>query len=539
MVQRMRISHGSESLVFEKAGEKEIEKMWKEWKENPYVMYPVYFPLSKENFEKSYPHFYEFKEKWASSENQDALETEYAKKMFPGDADPKGKFNSLLDNIVYDAENYVVIRNVTIQEPQIGVNPNYGENVGKSILAEELGGHFICQALQLRKFETDLEKEYEKMNSDRAVRAASLDMELKALEESLSNGAIAHEEYISAKSSKGKEIEKLLRVRKVDFPSVLTGISLATSAGDLASALGLERPSAKIVEEARRANVIASNYASGDTSNKYLPEAVEMYSKDVGATMEAGAAYIRTKVAKRLLGTEGAVGTFFSVDKCDPLYLRAEEKAKRFHISKGSDEKTAEKMAEQDVVKNLIVPLKHLRSNLMADVYGYDTEIERQYTKEKKRTQRDGLIMIGSLIGLSALSLSPYTLLLKSSPIGGAVVIPYSIGIRTLRRLPGRLHRSLRESDRPTAKKLLKAGGKTKEIIKRPFSYMYDELEENPYASRVGRAVKSGAKKAGSGMKKGLFKAGSSIGNAISKLRKQPEKLEVKDGLTKKFTKKM
>lgn len=535
----MRISYGNESLVFEKGGRKEIEKMWKDWKENPYVMYPVYFPISKSDFEKSYPYFYEFREKWASSENQDSVEKEYSKKMFPDDPDHEAKFNRLMDSIVYDEENYIVIRNMTMREPQIGVNPNYGQDVGKSILAEELGGHFICQALQLRKFETDLEKEYEKMNSDRAVRAASVDNELKALEDGLAGGAITRDAYDSSKSEKSKELSRLRRIRTADFPAVMADIDRAMTIGDLANALGVEKPSASILEKARRAKVIASNYASGETSGKYLPESVEVYAKDVGMTMEAGAAYLRTKMAKRLLGTEGAVGTFFSVDKCDPLYLRAEERIKRSHVSKGADEKTAEKMAEHDVVKNLILPLKHLRSNLLPDVYGYDTEIERQYGKERKRTQRDGFIMIGSLIGLSALSLSPYTLLLKSSPIGGAVLIPYSIGVRTLRRLPGRLHRSLRESDRPAAKKLLKAGGKTKEIIKRPFSYIHDELEENPYTSRAGKAIKFGAKKAGSGMKKGIVKAVSSIGGALSKLRKKPETLEVKDGITKRFTKRM
>ncbi len=498
---RLRITYGSQTLSYEVMDQSEVEKMWKEWEEEPLVMIPKYFAIPKEEFERDYPGIYDLREKMINEIDKNAMK-EYAQKLFPDREDRDDVINRLFENMVNMEENYVVIRNVAISEPQVGVNSTYGEKVGKSILAEELGGHFICQAFQVRKFERDIEKAYRERN------------------------------------------------KPLDLPRMMSTIdALFYSDPDpklFIEEIGLEAGDGKLYEEAVRAQKIAHHYATSAKSvRRYLKDGIISIEDDLDETIEAGAMYLRTKLAEKILGTKGASGTFFSVDRCDPVYLRAEEKIKRFLKSKGMDEEEAKRMAEKDVVKNYIMRASPLKSKLMPELFDIETDIEKEYKREMKNTQRDMYIMTGSIIGASIfLGASPFIFLYNATPIGGAIMIPYSMSVRALRRLPGRVKRALEESDSPTAKKLLEGGGKVKNAVKKPFEFVYEHLEENEYAIKIGRAFKGGAKAIGHGVKEGAIKIGHGVKDGINNIRNwrkadEPEAKVVERSLERKITTKL
>ena len=384
----LNVDYDGKLRRFVELKDEEIEGMISEWESRPMVIHSLYTYKTREQIEEKLPGFYNFIS-GTNKENYGKNAKEYSDKVFSGEKENLRlmKLERMMSNMLNLDERGAIIQHMAMSEAKIGVHPNYGERVGKVILAEELGAHYICQALKLRLFEKKI-IDKEKGNPDFNIA-----------------------EYMS-------KLDKI--------------------------------PEGQLDAEARVAQLHSRRYGvRGNVATKFSQGAIDDI-RDLLDSAEAAADYVRVKYAQKTLKDTGTVESYFTIGKFDSSYLRLEEKLKK------------EGVTEKDFVNNYVIPLT--RKGAIRSLNLDETELEKKIKRESRGRAIDGYVTTGVLMGLSFGGLSPYTLL------GPASSFPLYMGIRMVRRLPARARRALNESNRPSAKRLVKAGNKIKGAFKRPFA---------------------------------------------------------------------
>lgn len=251
--------------------DEEVGEMINEWEKKPMVIHSLYTYKTREEIERNLPGFYSFVND-IDHENYAKKKKEYADKAFSNEKESVRlmKLDRVVSNILNFNEHGAIIRHMAMSEAKIGVHPNYGEKVGKVILAEELGAHYICQALKLRVFEK------------------------KAVQREKDNPDFNIAEYMS----------KLDKV-----------------------------PDSQLDAEARAAKLHSRRYGiRGNVQTKLNPNDADDI-RDLIESAEAAADYVRVKYAQKTLKDAGTVESYFTIGKFDSSYLRLEEKLKKEGLS--------------------------------------------------------------------------------------------------------------------------------------------------------------------------------------------------------------
>lgn len=262
----LEVDYDGKLMRFVELEDGEIDQMINEWEKKPMVIHSFYLYKTREQIEERLPGFYGFINE-TNPENYAKNAKEYADKAFADEKEPLRvmKLERLMSNMLNVNEQGAIIRHMAMSEAKIGVHPNYGEKVGKVILAEELGAHYICQALKLRTFEKNV------------IR------------------------------------------REKDTP----GFNIAEYMSKLDKI-----PDEQLDEEARAAKLHSRRYGvHGNIEAKFPPKDINEI-RDIHDSAEAAADYVRVKYAQKTIKDAGTVESYFTIGKFDSSYMRLEEKLK-------------------------------------------------------------------------------------------------------------------------------------------------------------------------------------------------------------------